>query len=99
MGIPEAPAQTDAEHMIAQNEEILARLDAQEELLQKIANGYNGTGANVQWIVDNVQGIFQMFSNPAFMSQMMGQMTGALAHGGQAGAGSAGDGGAEGTDG
>lgn len=54
-----------------------ARLDAQ-------ANGINSIGENMQWLVQNVQGIFQMFASPAFMSQMTNALMGGL-NGGQAG--------------
>lgn len=53
------------------------RLDAQ-------AGGINSIGENMQWLVQNVQGIFQMFASPAFMSQMTNALMGGL-NGGQPG--------------
>lgn len=50
---------------------ISARLDGH-------AVGINGIGENLQWLVQNTQGIFQMFANPAFMSQMANTMTGLM---------------------
>lgn len=69
MSQPETPVMTDIDRLILAQEETQRRLDVQTEAL-------NNLGANVQWIIDNAKGIFEMFSNPAFMGQMMGQMGG-----------------------
>lgn len=67
------------------------RLDAQ-------ASGINAIGANMQWLVDNVQGIFQMFASPAFMSQMTNALMGGLNGGqGNPGPGTGADSGTEGA--
>lgn len=69
-------------------EEIKARLDAIEEAIGSLnarldnqATGINGIGQNLQWLVSNTQGIFQMFSSPAFMSQMTNTLTGMMNNG------------------
>lgn len=70
MSAPEVPATTDIERLIAAQEKVAEALNAQTAAI-------NGLGQNVQWVIDRAQGIFEMFSNPAFMSmlpQMMGGM-------------------------
>lgn len=71
MSFADIPADTDAER-------IIKALDALGERQDAFAEAVNNLGSNVQWMVDNVQGIFQMFSSPAFMSmipQMLGSMS------------------------
>jgi hypothetical protein len=75
LSIPEAPAATDTERILANQERILERQEA-------LITATNALGANVQWIIDNVQGIFQMFSNPQFMAQLPGMM-GGMGNGGE----------------
>jgi hypothetical protein len=72
MSIPEPAAQTDAERIIQLQEETISTLSSLVEAI-------NGLGANQQWIVDNVKGIFEMFGSPAFMSNMMGAFNGGFA--------------------
>jgi hypothetical protein len=82
---PETPVQTEAV-------QILGALELQGQRIDALTDALNGLGANVQWIIDNVQGIFQMFSNPAMMAQLSGMM-GGVQGGGQNGPdGPAGDG-------
>lgn len=69
MSLPEAPAKTDIQLL---NEKV----DAQGERQEKLIEAVNGLGTNVQWIIDNVQGIFQMFSNPQFLAQLPNMMGG-----------------------
>lgn len=69
MSAPETPVQTEAAQILELQRQTLNKLD---ELIQAV----NGLGGNVQWIIDNVQGIFQMFANPAFMAQLPGMMGG-----------------------
>lgn len=38
----------------------------------------NDLGDNMQWIVDNVKGIFEMFNNPAMMGMMSGMIQGGM---------------------
>jgi hypothetical protein len=75
VSLPEAPAQTDIERVLANQQLILERLDRYAEAL-------NGLGQNVQWMVENVQGIFQMFSNPAFLAQLPQMFQGGQPDGG-----------------
>lgn len=75
MSQPETPAMTDIDRLIQAQE------NTQEEL-RGVKEALNGLGANVQWIIDNVQGIFQMFSNPQFMANLP-QMMGGAVNGGQ----------------
>lgn len=77
------------EYPTTDTDEIKTRLVAIEEAqaalntrLDSQAAGINAIGANMQWLVDNVQGIFQMFASPAFMSQMTNALMGGL-NGGQ----------------
>jgi hypothetical protein len=67
MSLPETPALTEAQ-------QILEKLDEVLTVLSNHADAINGLGTNMQWIVDNVARIFQMFGSPQFMSQIMGVM-------------------------
>jgi len=69
MSAPETPVETEAVQILAGQQ----ALQAQNE---RLIDAVNGLGANVQWIIDNVQGIFQMFSNPHFMAQLPAMMGG-----------------------
>lgn len=75
MSQPETPAITDIDRLILAQEATQEKLDRQTEAI-------NSLGANVQWIIENVQGIFQMFSNPQFMANLPAMMGGA-ANGGE----------------
>ncbi len=70
MSAPETPAVTTVEQLIQAHYDLSTKVQEQTDAI-------NGLGQNIQWIIDNVQGIFQMFSNPAFM-QMMPQMMGGM---------------------
>lgn len=72
MSFADIPADTDAER-------IVKALDVLGERQDAFAEAVNNLGSNVQWIVDNVQGIFQMFSSPAFMSMLPQMMAGMAA--------------------
>jgi len=76
VSFPEAPAQTDTEKILASNEETQRLVRLQTEAI-------NNLGANVQWIIDNVKGIFEMFSNPQFMSMIPNMMQGGPANDGE----------------
>jgi hypothetical protein len=73
VSLPEAPATTDIERVLQNQDLILAKLG-------ELTLAVNGLGANQQWLIDNVKGIFQMFSNPQFMAQLP-QMMGGMGHG------------------
>jgi hypothetical protein len=70
MSAPETPVLTDVQQLTMAYNKLSDKVDEQTAAI-------NSLGANVQWIIDNVQGIFQMFSNPAFMA-MMPQMMGGV---------------------
>lgn len=56
-------------------------LNSQADLtanLAKLIDSHNAVGENLQWLVANTQGIFQMFNNPQMMSQIMGQFMGGV---------------------
>lgn len=78
MGYSETPALTDAEYLKKELVRLNDVIEAQQDRLDRYVEAINSIGANIQWITENVQGIFQMFSNPAFMSQMMGNLTGMI---------------------
>jgi hypothetical protein len=67
LSLPESPVKTEAQQILDGQAEIMERLD-------RHADAINSVGANLEWIVENVKGIFQMFGNPAFMSQMGAMM-------------------------
>lgn len=77
------PAQTDAQRILAALDELRSELKVMSSRQHEHAIAVNALGENMQWIVDNVQGIFATFANPAFMSQMTSQMMGMLNGNGQ----------------
>lgn len=76
MSFAEPAAETEAR-------QIIAELKALQDKQQALTDAVNGLGANVQWIIDNVQGIFQMFSSPQFMSMIPNMMQGGIPDDGQ----------------
>lgn len=70
MSAPEAPAETEAQQILQGIEGLGTRVEAQTDAL-------NHVGELLQWIVDNVSGLFQMMHNP-----MMGSMIGQVLSGG-----------------
>lgn len=83
MSAPETPVTTEAV-------QILELQKAQAERMDQLIAAINGLGQNVQWIIDNVQGIFQVFQSPQFMAQLPAMM-GGMQSGGQAADGPSGD--------
>lgn len=77
--------------------EVVRRIDELNEAMadmaarqQQLVESHNKVGANIAWIVSNVQGIFQMFSDPKAMSHIMNTMMpmmGGVINGGQEGRG------------
>lgn len=67
MSFAELTAETDIERVIKALDVLSARLD-------KFAEAINGLGQNQQWLIDQAQGIFQMFGNPSFLSALPGMM-------------------------
>jgi hypothetical protein len=84
VGFPETP-DTDVEYMKRELTSLREMMKYMNGRLDGQAEGINALGKNMQWIVDNVQGIFQMFGSPQFMSQMTNMMMGAGLNAGQAG--------------
>lgn len=73
-------------------DEIVARVDTVENRLialdQKLADliaSHNQVGENIAWLCANTQGIFQLFSDPAKMSAMMGMVPGMFGGGNSGG--------------
>lgn len=76
-------------------------LEAQSALNERLdgqAVGINNIGENLDWLVKNTQGIFQMFASPAFMSQMTSMLMGGMPNAGQQGPDAASNGPASGPD-
>jgi len=71
MSYAETPVPSQADRI----EQELAELKASQ---QKLIDAFNGVGGNVQWIVDNVKGIFEMFNNPQMLGMMQGMMGGGI---------------------
>ena len=83
----EYPVQTDAEEI---KELIRQALDGQKainERLDRYVSPLNSIGENMTWLVQNVQGIFQMFASPQFMSQMSQMISGGIPDGQRASTG------------
>lgn len=49
-----------------------------EARLAQVVQAVNLIGSQVQWLVDNLQGIFGMLGSPQFQAQLLGTMTGQL---------------------
>jgi phage-related protein len=71
MSYAETPVPSQADRI----EQELAEVKANQ---QKLIDAFNGVGGNVQWIVDNVKGIFEMFNNPQMLGMMQGMMGGGI---------------------
>jgi hypothetical protein len=69
MSWSEIPPGTETEQLHHKLDQLKAVQEAQTEAI-------NGLGANTQWIVENVKGIFEMFGSPAFLSMMPAMMAG-----------------------
>lgn len=76
----EPPATTD--ELRAAINSLHEDIHAVHELLGKLVESHNQVGQNVAWLVANTQGLFQMFSDPNVINQMMGTMMGGMANGG-----------------
>lgn len=76
MSYAETPVPSQADTILENQERILANQ-------VKIMGALDGLGGNMQWLVDNVKGIFEMFGNPQMMGMMQGMMPdiGALSDG------------------
>jgi hypothetical protein len=61
-----------------ETQQLLAAQELQGEKIDRLAEAVNGLGGNIQWIIDNVQGIFQMFGSPQMMAMLPQMMSGAM---------------------
>jgi L-2-hydroxyglutarate oxidase LhgO len=59
-------------------QQILAGIARIEERQERLTTAVNDLGAKVQWVIDNVSGIFQMFASPQMMAMLPNMMTGAM---------------------
>lgn len=64
MSFPETPALTDTEKILAAISELQTQNARQTEAI-------NSLGQNLQWLIDQAQGIFKVFSSPQFMNQIL----------------------------
>jgi hypothetical protein len=72
----EYPVQTDPEAIKRLIQDAILHIQNLEGRLDRHAEGINAIGENMNWLVQNVQGIFQMFASPQFMSQMTNMLSG-----------------------
>lgn len=49
--------------------------------LDQLVASHNAVGENVQWLVANTQGVFQMLNSPDMIGQMMGMLGGGFSGG------------------
>lgn len=78
---PELDYEAIREEIHALRHELQQTHESLDELKQSFAElvaSHNAVGENLQWLVANTQGIFQMFNNPQMMSQIMGQFMGGV---------------------
>ena len=85
MGWPDTPADTEVEALHK-------KLDSLLEQNERIIAALNGLGANMQWILDNVKDIFQMFKSPMFTGMVGNMISGGVLGGGNDGTGDDGTG-------
>jgi hypothetical protein len=76
---------TDADEIKTLLNQVLERQGALDARLDGQAAGINAIGENLTWLVQNTQGLFQMFASPQFVSQMTNMMMGAMPGGRQPG--------------
>lgn len=76
MSYAETPAMTDAEFLKKEIVRLNDLIEDRKDREQALVDAVNNMGKNLQWIVENVQGIFQMFSDPGVINNMMTSMMG-----------------------
>lgn len=64
----------------ATTDDLLTAINSLKERQDRLVEAVNQIGANVQWLTANTQGLFQMFSDPNIINQMMGAMMGGLSN-------------------
>lgn len=67
MGYSDLVAETDIELLHK-------KFDYIYEQQQRLVSAVNGLGQNIQWIIDNAKGIFEMFQSPQFMAALPSMM-------------------------
>lgn len=77
---PETPVMTDPEKILYGIDEIYRKIQEISARQDTHAEAVNSLGQNMQWLVDNVQGIFQMFASPQFMSTMTNTLMGGMSN-------------------
>jgi len=65
---------TDTEEIKQLLRQVLEAQNALNLRLDGQAVGINNVGENLNWLVQNTQGLFQMFASPQFVSQMTNMM-------------------------
>lgn len=83
MSYAEVPAETEAQQILAELAALRNATDAIQHRLDNQAIGLNALGQNVNWLTENVKGIFAMLNSPQMMAQigsLMGGMTNAGPH-------------------
>lgn len=78
MSFADVPADTDAQKIIAGIDVLAHQLTDVENRADQLTQAVNATGAQVQWLIDNLQGIFAVVNSPAFRAQIMGALTGGM---------------------
>jgi hypothetical protein len=58
--------------------EIVTKVLSVQGRMDQLVASHNEVGQNVAWIVANTQGLFQMFSDPKLINQVMGGMLGGM---------------------
>jgi hypothetical protein len=71
VGFSDIPAETDLDRLYRENAE-------QADRIVKLTAAVNEMGARLQWIIDRVDGIFQMFGSPQMTAMLPGMMAGAM---------------------
>lgn len=73
---------TDAGEIKALLHRVLEGQEQQNARLGSHAAAINEIGANLGWLVQNTQGLFQMFASPQFVSQMSNMVMGGMQNAG-----------------
>jgi hypothetical protein len=74
---------TDAEEIKLGLKKLLDALDGLSQRLDGQAAGINHIGENLNWLVQNTQGLFQMFASPQFAAQMSNMLMGGMTSAGR----------------
>lgn len=69
--------------IIVAQELINDRLSTFNDRLSTHATGINSIGQNLDWLVQNTKGLFQLFSSPQFAAQMSEMLMGGMSNAGR----------------